>query len=101
MAIRVPARIQGKWGKKGSKFDMTTPLSTAKVSSEDFKKCWKTVRGAIPDNVLFRLLKKTFGQHRNLSGKVDFVKDILRRYKAMGEQVSLTDIPLSLCLYAL
>ena len=41
----------------------------------------------ISDEDLFYLFEKTFGVYGNLGGKVDFIKDILRRYKAMGEPV--------------
>lgn len=40
----------------------------------------------IPDEELFCLFEKASGPLQ-LSGKVDFVKEILRRYKAMGEAV--------------
>ena len=58
----------------------------AKVSSKEFRKCWKMVQTVISDEELFCLFEKAFGR-RNLDKKVDFIKDILRRYKAMGEPV--------------
>ena len=45
------------------------------------------VHPMISDEDLFRLLDKAFGLHGNLDDKVDFINDILRRYKAMGEPV--------------
>ena len=45
------------------------------------------VQPMISDDELFCLFEKAFGSHGSLDGKVDFVKDILRRYKAMGEPV--------------
>ena len=56
------------------------------------------VQTVISDEELFCLFEKAFG-HRNLDKKVDFIKDILRRYKAMGEPVcvSLFGMPLLLC----
>ena len=59
----------------------------AKVSSKEFRKSWKMVKRLISDEELFCLFEKAFGQHGNLDGKVDFIKDILRRYKDMGEPV--------------
>ena len=59
----------------------------AKVSSKEFKKCWKMVQPMIPDEELLCLLEKAFGLNGTLAGKVDFIKDILRRYKAIGEPV--------------
>ena len=58
------------------------------------------VRPEIPDEELFCLFNKAFGRRDNLAGKVDFVRDVLRRYKVMGEKVCLSDKPL-LCLSAL
>ena len=52
----------------------------------------------ISDEEMFCLFEKAFG-HRTLDKRVDFIKDILRRYKAMGEPVcvSLFAMPPFLC----
>jgi len=47
------------------------------------------------DEEIIRLFKKTFGSGHNLSGKIDFIKDILRRYKGMGEAVRECEVFLS------
>ena len=90
MSINVPTRIKQIWrnchGSSGQ-FHITKALSTAKVSSKEFRKCWKMVQPMISDEELFCLFDKAFGPHDNLDDKMDFVKDILRRYKAMGEPV--------------
>ena len=65
----------------------------AKVSSKEFRKWWKMVQPMISDEELFCLFEKAFDVPGNLDGKVDFVKDILRRYKAMGE-------PVCVCVHA-
>ena len=64
----------------------------AKVSSKEFKKCWKMVQPTIPDEELFYLFEKAFDvPGNNLDGKVNFINDILRRYKAMGELVCVCE----------
>ena len=88
--ICVPTRIKQRWCKihgKGCEFHITKALSMAKVSSKEFRKCWEMVHPMISGEELFCLCDKAFGVHGNLDGKVDFVKDILRRYKDMGEPV--------------
>ena len=59
----------------------------AKVSAKNFKKCWQKVQTVISHEEIFCLFEKAFGVPGNLGDKVDFIKDILRRYKAMGEPV--------------
>ena len=59
----------------------------AKVSLKQFRKCWKKVQPMIPDEELFCLFEKAFDVPGNLGSKLDFIKDILQRYKAMGEPV--------------
>ena len=58
-----------------------------KVSAKEFKKYRRMVQPMISDEELFCLFEKAFGPHGKLDDKVDFIKDILRRYKAMGELV--------------
>ena len=45
------------------------------------------VQPMISDDELFCLFEKAFGPHDNIAAKELFIKDILRRYKAMGEPV--------------
>ena len=88
--IRVSSRIKQRWYKshgKGCRFDITKVLSMAKASSEEFRKCWKVVQPMISDEELFCSFEKAFDVPGNLDGKLDFIKDILRRYKTMGEPV--------------
>ena len=47
----------------------------------------------IPDNELYAMFEKAFSS-QNLSVRVDFVKDVLRRYKAMGEPVFMSGMTL-------
>ena len=101
MRINVPARIKQKWCKRGGakgQFFVTKALPMAKISTEEFRKCWKIVQPMIPDEELFRLLEKTFGPHKNLDDKVIFIKDIMRRYKAMGEPVCVRERAYLSCL---
>ena len=88
--ICVPTRIKERWCKSHGtayQFIVTKVLSIAKVSSKEFKTCWRMVKAVISDKELFCLFEKAFGVSGNLDGKVDFINDILRRYKAMGEPV--------------
>jgi len=84
-SIKVPARIGERWRSERpentSQFHITTALSEANVNAEDFKKCWRTVQPTIPKEELVRLFNKTFGSENNLHHKVNFIKDILRRYQ--------------------
>ena len=82
--ISVPSRIRERWRKthdNSGEFTITKALSEAKVSPKEFRTCWKRVQPTIPEEDLLRLLKKAFGSGHNLRGKVDFIKDILRRYQ--------------------
>ena len=88
--IRVPSRIKERWRKTHhncGEFNITKALSEAKVSPKEFKKCWKRVHPMIPEEELFRLCEKAFGSGHNLCAKVDFIKDIVRRYQDMAEPV--------------
>ena len=60
----------------------------ANISSEEFQKYWRVVEKMIPDEELLCMFEKASSTHDNLAGKVDFINNILRRYKAMGEPVS-------------
>ena len=83
--IHVPKRIRKRWCSypSGNNFEFLigTALSQTNVGAEKFKKCWKTVQPTIPEGELFCLFGNTFGSVDNLRGKVDFIKDILRRYQ--------------------
>ena len=100
--LRVPARICKRLcegGRKAQKLTFSDVLRKAQIKPAEFKKCWSKVKGTIPDNELFRLLDKACG-HLKHSGKEYFVKDIMRRYKAMGEPVRLRGIFAAVCLSA-
>ena len=88
--VCLPSRIRERWHKihhNSGEFAITKPLAEAKVSPKEFKKCWKRVQPTIPEEDLLRLFNKTFGSGHNLSSKVDFIKDIVRRCQDMGELV--------------
>ena len=89
--IYVPKRIRERWCSypcgNNVEFLIGKALSQTNVGEEKFKKCWKTVQPTIPEEELFRLFKKGFNSRNNLHGKVDFINDILRRYKGMTEPV--------------
>ena len=91
ISIKVPSRITARWCNtrpgKNDQFLIGTALSEAKVSEEEFKKCWKKVQPTIPQEDLVRLLVKTFGSGNNLHRKVDFIKHILRRYRDIEKPV--------------
>ena len=100
--LYMPRRIQQKWiksyGKKRS-FGLTKALKMSSITAQDFTKCWKVAEPYIPDKELYSLFVKGFAVPDNLAGKVNFIKDILRRYKAMGESVCLFAMPV-FCLSA-
>ena len=86
--IPVPSRIKQKWrGKHGEplRFDIAEALSTAKIDAEEFTKCWRSVHPNITENELFGLFEKGFGPDSDLSDKVEFVKDMWRRYKSIQD----------------
>ena len=88
--VCVPKRIKERWCKShgtGCTFVITKALSMAKVSLKQFRKCWKMVQPMIPDEDLFCLFEKAFDVYGTLGDKVDFIKDVLRRYKAKREPV--------------
>ena len=89
--IKVPVRIGERWRStrpgNSFQFTITKALEEVKVSVEEWKACWKRVQPTIPEEELFRLFEKTFGSDHNLSSKVDFIKDIVRRCQDMGEPV--------------
>ena len=91
MRMKVPKRIKQIWCKSvgnGSYWiHLTQALAMADVSADEFRKCWQVVQLRIPRKEFFRLFKKAFGQNFNLPCRVAFVKDMVRRYKAMGEPV--------------
>ena len=91
--LSVPARISKRWREcsrsaHGLKF--SGALAKAQIKPAEFKKCWRKVKDTIPDNELFHLFDNAHGQF-NRSGKEYFVQDIMRRYKAMGKQVCLSE----------
>ena len=89
--ICLPKRLIQRWRKITGNhhcFNIANALSMVQVTYNEFKKCWRTVKLMLPDNEIFCIFEKTFGPRNNLAAKVDFVKEILQRYKAMGEPVS-------------
>ena len=90
--IFMPRRIWHRWRHKANKnykFYITQVLHKLNLCRTDFKKYWKLIEPSIPDGELLRLFEKAFGAHRCLPGKVGLVKEIVRRYKAMGAPVRL------------
>ena len=90
--IYLPPRIVHRWRhkvRKTNKFFLTRALSKLNLSRADFRKYWQLTEPSIPDGELLRLFEKAFGAHRCLPGKVGLVKEIVRRYKAMGAPVRL------------
>ena len=104
ITMLVPSCIRERCCKKHSEkspsFTITSALRRSKVRAFDFKKYWRMVQTRTPDDELVELLKNVTGAHSSLSGKVNFIQDILRRYKAMGEPVCVFGMPaccLSVC----
>ena len=97
MEISVPVCILKRWRERGRLIRFSDALEKAQIKAAEFKKCWSTVKGTIPDNELFHLFDNAHGT-LNRSGKEYFVKDIVRRYKAMGEPVRLRGIIAAVCL---
>ena len=81
------------------KLTFSKVLEKAQIKPAEFKTCWSKVKDTIPDNELFHLFDNAYG-NLNHSGKEYFVKDIMRRYKAMGEPVRLRGIFAAVCLSA-
>ena len=61
------------------------------MSVQEFRKYWAFVKPNSSDDELFDMFEKArFGQYCNMDGKVEFVRDVLRRYKAMEGPVRLS-----------
>ena len=93
--IYVPTRIKERWySTHGNSivFLIGTALSKANVNAEEFKKCWRTVQPTIPEEELFRLFDETFGSGNDVHLRVDFIKDILRRYQDSSMVIRETSI---------
>ena len=112
LAFSMPKRIVTRWGKHVRKerkarfqYDIHTAVERANVSADEFKKCWAFVASRLSDGELFNLFKRArFGQRNNtrISDKIQFVKEIKRRFELMGGPVRLSRMPLinvRLCLY--
>ena len=100
LSLRVPDRIFKRWSeydRKTRKLKFSVSLEKAQIKAAEFKKCWSKVKDTISDNELFHLFDKAYGQS-NRSGKDYFVKDIMRRYEAMGEPVRVRGILAAVCL---
>ena len=104
MSMSVPGRIRERLRKNGARAGqivLTEALWKSKITAENFKQYWAVTHPTISDDKLFGLFKKAFGERRNqkgLAGKMSFIRDISRRYKAMGEPVRLSGTPV-LCLF--
>ena len=91
--LYIPKRIIARWAKhhnlpqrKVYAYQLTSVLETAKVSAEEFRKCWRFVRCRLPADELFSLFKDSgFSSNRyEETGKLAFVRNVLQ-YK--DEQV--------------
>ena len=96
--ICMPTRIRHRWCHKTSKkhyykFYMTQAVRKLNLGRTDFRKYWRLIEPSIPDEELLRLFEKAFGA-QCLASKVDFVKEVVRRYKAMGAPVCLSGMPI-------
>lgn len=95
VGICVPVRLRQKWQKSKSCpgeyciFRINQAVAHANVRPAKFVKIWRILRDKIPDNELFALLKKAFSRGCNLARRVEFVHEVMRQYKAMGEPVCL------------
>ena len=92
VALCVPARIFKRWrecGRINRRITFSEVLRKAQIKPAEFKKCWSKVKDTIPHNELFHMFDNAYGQYR--SSKEYFVKDIMRRYKAMGKQVCVSE----------
>ena len=96
--IRMPTRIRHRWCHKTSKYyykcHITHAVRKLNLSRMDLRKYWRLIEPSIPDEELLRLFEKAFGAHRCLASKVDFIKEVVRRYKAMGAPVCLSGTPI-------
>ena len=82
--INVPRRIKERWcstHRKGTEFQMGQALSKVHVNAEEFKTCWKTVQRTLSEEDLFDLFIGAFGSGDDVNLKINFIKDILGRYK--------------------
>ena len=99
--LTLPKRIRERWCKShtGFRFNLVKPLPIANISAQEFRKAWKIVGPIIPDKELFRMFEKGFSVSDDQDSKAAFIKDIVRRHKAMGEPVCVcVTVSLSLCV---
>ena len=110
--LTLPQRIRERWYKShtGFRFNVAKALPIANTSAKEFRKSWKMVKPIIPGKELFRMFEKGFGVRDDHDSKAAFIKDIVRRYKAMGEVsyrvvcffcVCVLRRPTLFCFYAL
>ena len=98
--ITLPMRMREKLCKNhpnGRKFKLTRALAVLNVRSEEFKKCWKIVHRMIPDDEYFSLFEKVLHPQDGVTRRVDFIKEIFRRSKAMKKPVAWYCFLLLLC----
>lgn len=92
VSVYVPTRIKERWPKCPS-FCITKALQQLDVSPKIFQACWKQVQPKIRDDELFALLKEAFNGSDKLNRRVDFIKEIFRRYKVIEDQVCPSGMP--------
>ena len=87
--ITVPKRIRERWLKThgGTEFRVGTAFSEANISSEKFRKCWKTVQPTMSEDDLFCLFDEAFGSDNDVHRKVKFINCILQLHQGMQETV--------------
>ena len=87
--ITVPKRIRERWLKthRGTEFRVGTAFSEANISSEKFRKCWKTVQPTMSEDDLFCLFDEAFGSDNDVHRKVKFINCILQLHQGMQETV--------------
>ena len=88
--LYVPKRIKERWHESHAdsyRFDLKIVLAAVNISAEEFKNAWKMVGPMVTDKELFRMFKKGFSVRDDQDSKAAFIKDIVRRHKAMGEPV--------------
>ena len=73
-------------------FRINKAIELANITMIQFQQGWKIMKRRIPDKELYDMLEKAFRSPNNLAGRVVFVKEIMRRWKAIGAPVCMIDI---------
>ena len=112
LTLMMPQRIVSRWGKHVGKkhqnrfkYNISPALMRTNVSVNDFQKCWAFVAPCMSDEELFHLFKRTgfdqpnMGLYGNINGKMNFIKEIMRRFQVMGGAVRPSCMPaMHVCL---